>query len=106
MTGAPGDVIDKLINKPKDTVELLYEPIENGLKSIGLMTGTAAPARRLMFGFGIGSALTYMAKPTSMYDQQGNPRPWSLLDPEAENASPVQWWMPGAAAGVFLGLFV
>ncbi len=90
----------------KDLVERIYEPIEQGLDSIGLMQGQSAPARRLVFGFALGSALTYIVRPSSMYNPDGSPRSWSVLDPEAADKSPVAWWMPGAALGGFMGLFV
>ena len=81
------------------------ETIENFLNGFGLMTGEGAAAKRFLLGAGVGGGLVFAAKPTLMFDENGDPRPWAATS-EDDNATAIPWWMGVMFPGVLLGVFI
>lgn len=91
------------LSKPSpDTVPLNI--VERAFDTIGLMRGSYAPYLRVLFGFGLVSALEWYFKPNYAFDKQA-PRPWrgSSGAPQATWAA---WWVVAGAVGLSFGLFV
>jgi hypothetical protein len=78
-----------------------YEIIEAPLRALHLNT----PAKRFAFGAAVGVGITMIVKPGFAY-AGGQPRPWSITSPSNPNATTIPFWMPGAALGLFLAVFI
>lgn len=79
--------------------------IESGYDSIGLMRGPQAPMKRALFTGGVIGSLVYIAKPSAMFDSNGEQRPWSLLEPENPNSTTFPFYLVPVVGG-FLGGFL
>jgi len=102
---ASGDAIDQVFKQlGNEPTHPIITPIENALNSIGLMQGPLSPALRAGFGFGVGYVLMEAVRPGFAYDGN-NKRPWAYSSNTPE-ATAVPWWMPPAAIGVFLSVFI
>ncbi len=65
------------------------------------------PAGRAAWGAGVGAALTFGLKPTFMFNADGTPRPWILMN-QNNTANPTMfpWWAGILAPAVLLGMFI
>lgn len=84
--------------------DLVLEPVENMFDSVGLMQGSAAPAKRAAVGAGVGAAIVYGTKSNMFFDQNGNYRPWKLTATKTEEKDATwlpYWMMIGLPAFVF-----
>ena len=72
--------------------------------------GLALPYQRFAFGFLASSGIIYAAKPSSMFNADGSPRPWDMpwgnSGAYPANGTMVPWWAPGVAVGAFISIFV
>lgn len=69
--------------------------------------GLVKQYQRYIFGWAVGSAAVWIAKPSFAFE--GNdPRPWSVLDPVGEGVRPTitPWWVPGLISGLGVSLFI
>ena len=85
---------------------IVIAPIESGLDALGLMRGPTAPLMRAVIGGGIGAAISYGLRPQISFRADGSPRPWSITDPDAPDATLIPHWAPAAAGAVFLGILI
>lgn len=67
--------------------DVLLNPIEDALDSIGLMEGEAAPLKRAAVGAGIGYLFAVLVKPGFAYTADGKARPFALNASAADQAS-------------------
>lgn len=86
--------------------DLVLTPLESVMDSLGLMRGSTAPLKRAIVGAGVGAGIVYGIKPAIMFDDNGEPRPWAVTNPDAANATMVPFWMGIAAPAVFLSVFI
>lgn len=85
--------------------DVLLDPIEGILDSVGLMEGELAPIKRFVVGGAIGAGIVFGAKPSLAFTADGQLRPWSVLSDDA-NATPVPWWFMVGLPAVVLGVFI
>src|SRR4051812_42909469 len=71
---------------------------ERFFDSIGMMRSSSAPIFRAAFGFGAVWLVLNAVKPSVFYEENGQPRPWSLYDSQNPDAVMVPWFGPAAAA--------
>lgn len=99
-------IVDRVLSGPQEgPVGKAWAAIESLYDSLGLMSGSSAPAKRFIFGNLVGSGLVMMVKPGFAYSK-GQQRPWALTNPNAGNKTALPWWMPGVAFGFFSGFLV
>lgn len=99
--------MDEIFNpKPDGVVDAALDKVEGVYDALGLMRGTAAEARRFVFGNIIGAGLVYIIKPTSAFTSDGRARPWALLQPDSPEKTAFPWWMPGLLLGAFSGFLI
>lgn len=78
--------------------------VEDVLAPLGLMQGECAVAKRMFFGGLVGGFIVSFFKPSSMFDDHGNARPWSLqVGENYSGPSPTSfpWWTASVAGAVF-----
>lgn len=92
----------------------IYRPIEGVFDSLGMMSGTLAPVKRAALGAGVGFVLVKAVQPSSMYYEDGTPRPWAFSQVGAnydgsgtgQHSALVPWWAVPAAGAAIGGLFI
>ena len=77
--------------------------IERGLDDIGLLD---APGTRFVVVAGLTALALNISKPSALYFQSGKPKPWTLTDPKAPQAVPLDWKALSAFVGVLSVLLV
>lgn len=85
--------------------EIIMDPIESVMDSMGLMQGDLAPAKRTIVGASIGAAAVFTIKPSISFNSDGSIRPWSMMSEEA-NATSVPWWVFTAFPAFVLGVLI
>lgn len=79
----------------------ILTPVENALLKVGIDSAGKAGV--------VAAALTagtlFFVKPSSMFDRDGRPRPWSMFT-NTENPTPVTWWLASAGIGWGISLFI
>lgn len=98
--------MDQILNPPKSVLDTTLDKVEGVYDALGLMTGSAAEAKRFVFGCLMGAGVVYVLKPTSAFTPDGRARPWALLQPESPDKTAFPWWIGGLLFGVFSGFFV
>lgn len=93
-------------SQPSGPIESVYGGVESLYASFGLMSGDGAEAKRFVFGNLVGSGIVFALKPSFAFASNGEPRPWSLLNPQSPSKTALPWWMPGLAFGFFSGFLV
>lgn len=86
-----------------------YGAVENVLDSMGMMRGDLAPAKRALFGAGVGYLVVETFRPSIMYYDDGTARPWSFSTAGStadnhtgqQHSTPIPWWT-GPAVGAFV----
>ena len=80
--------------------------VQQSFANLGL---NSSIVRLLVVGAASSAALFYF-KPGPMFDENGNPRPWSITckDEEDQDAAstPVTWWLVSGSLALFSSLFV
>lgn len=74
---------------------------------IGTM-GLVRPWQRFAAGAAIAGGVVYMTQPATMFDAQGNARPWNMMS-FGETGSPstaIPWWMPVVGTGALMATFI
>jgi len=103
-----GEFLNNLQNQNKAAFPFVGS-IEKAFDSVGLMSGTFAPAGRAAVGFAVGTAAMYALNGMHLapwaFDEAGNRRPWKY-DSASEDATALPWWIPGVGLAVVFGLFI
>lgn len=82
----------------------LLTPAEKAASYLPLGT---YPAGRALWGAAAGAAFTFGAKPDFMFNADGSPRPWILLNQNREDHPTLfPWWAGVLAPAVLLGMFI
>lgn len=89
-----------------EVLEGVVDGVENVLSPFGLMTGEYAVAKRIVVGALLGGLLITWIKPDLMFSPNGKPKPWKLLDPQAEDATQVPWYFVPFLFSIILGVFI
>jgi hypothetical protein len=88
-----------------NTIAPLVNTVEQTLLPLGLMTGTYAVPKRMVFGAVVGGAVVSWLKPGAMFSPDGRMRPWNVSqpDPGCDGVLPTNtpWWI-GPGIGAFL----
>lgn len=79
----------------------VFTPAENALATVGI---DSAGKAGVVFALGTAGFL-WLAKPSSMFDQSGKPRGWSMFH-GATNPTPVPWWLASAGTGWAVSLVI
>jgi hypothetical protein len=81
----------------------ITDKMEKTLVPWGLMEGEYCVPKRMLLGGVLGGAAVTWIKPSLMFTETGEPRPWSLLDNPAAGPPPtgLPWWF-GPIIGAFL----
>lgn len=105
---SPQGIVEKILQQGQASgpTRSIFSGAEDVFDALGLMSGSAAPARRLVFGAILGGGITYLVKPTVSFRQDGMPRPWVLSSPDAPDKTAMPWWMPAVAASLAFGFLV
>lgn len=67
--------------------------------------GLDTPFARFVAGFMVSEGLVMAAKPPFAFDEQGEPRGWSLLN-GGDNGTMIPWWLPGLVVGSALATLI
>lgn len=95
------EVYDKIVG----TIEQVFSPL-------GLMSGDGAILKRFALGAVLGGVVVVLIKPSAMFDDAGNARPWSFLMSEGQQqlstAAPTSIpWITGPIIGALIfGAFI
>lgn len=99
--------VSRIIDGPSSgPLEKVYDGLEGLYDAFGLMNSDGAEAKRFVFGNLVGSGIVFALKPQFAFTSSGEPRPWSLLNPQSPAKTALPWWMPGLAFGFFSGFLV
>jgi hypothetical protein len=100
-------IVDTVLNRKSEAsiTERVWGSIEGVYDSLGLMEGSTAPAKRMIFTGGLASGVVYAIKPSSAFDSRGA-RPWILTSPGDPRATTSPWWIWAVAGAIFGGFFV
>lgn len=85
--------------------DVLLNPIESVLDSVGLMEGQLAPLKRATVGAVIGAGLVFVIKPKLAFTTDGNLRPWAAVSDDP-TATTIPWWAMVAVPVVILGILI
>ncbi len=101
------DIIGQVMGKqrPASYTERVWGSIEGVYDSLGLMEGSAAPAKRMIATGALAAGIVYAIRPKSAFDKEG-PRPWILTSPADPRATTAPGWLWSAAGAIFGGFFV
>lgn len=83
----------------------VIEPLENALDAFGLMRGETAPMKRFLVGSSVTLAALWLAKPSIMFDESGEPRAWSAVSDD-RNATSLPVYVPALLSGFVLSTFI
>jgi hypothetical protein len=88
--------------------DLILDPIERGLDSIGLMQGSMAPLKRTAVGGAIGYAYAFGMKPAFAFNKDGSPKEWSLTASTKDSGKTTlfPWWAIVATPAIILGVLI
>jgi hypothetical protein len=92
----------------------VWGAVENVMDSMGLMSGTLAPAKRAVVGAGLGYMAVMAVRPSSMFYDDGQPRPWSYSQTGSDydgsgtgaHSTAVPYWSVPLAGAFLLGACV
>jgi hypothetical protein len=88
----------------------VWAAAEGVMDSMGMMRGNLAIAKRALFGAGVGYLAVQAVRPSAMYYDNGEPRPWSFSQTGSnydgsgtgQHSATVPWWsVPLGTAIVF-----
>lgn len=79
-----------------------WDVIEAPFVAFGLNTGL----KRFAFVSLLTSIALWQFQPVAFFDEKGNPRPWSILKPDDENAIPLDWMTFSLVIGASTALFI
>lgn len=83
-------------------IDKIYDILEAPFDALGLM---GSPGKRFLFGTVVGGGLMYAFKPSFAFS--GNDaKPWAVTNPAAHNKTPIPWFLPAFALGLFSGLLI
>lgn len=86
--------------------DVILDPLESMMDSLGLMQGSMAPLKRAALGTALGAALVWGIRPTAVFKADGKTfRPFKLTSGD-KDATWTPWWLVAGAPGVLLGVFV
>jgi hypothetical protein len=83
--------------------------VEQILAPMGLMEGDNAVAKRMAFGAVVGGAVVSFFKPSGMFDEAGNARPWSLqVGQNYTGPTPTSfpWWTASVVGAFIFGTLI
>jgi len=91
--------------------DVILEPVENALDSVGLMQGEMAPLKRTALGAAIGFGVMGLWRPSWAYapGPNGKPYPWSVTAPKGtpdDAKTKVPYWMAALIPAVVLGVLI
>jgi len=86
--------------------DVILDPLESAMDSMGMMQGPMAPLKRAAFGTAIGAAVVWGVRPSAVFKKDGKTfRPFALTSGD-KDATWTPWWLVAAAPGILLGVFV
>jgi hypothetical protein len=68
-------------------------------------TGLNTATKRFLAGSLLTGSILYFGKPTSLFYEDGSPRPWSVTTKE-EGGVFIPWWFIAVAIGGAMGVFI
>jgi hypothetical protein len=101
------NIINQVLNRPREVslTEQVWGRMEGVYDALGLMQGSAAPAKRMIVTGAAVAGVVYAIRPKSAFDSQGA-RPWVLTSPQDPRATPAPWWFYAGAGAIFGGFFI
>lgn len=77
------------------------DPVEKVFYYTGLNTAT----KRFLAGSLLTGSILYFGKPTTLFYEDGAPRPWSVTSKE-EGGTFLPWWFIALSVGGAMGIFI
>lgn len=83
-------------------IDKVYDILEAPFEALGLM---GSPAKRFLFGTIVTGGIIYALKPSFAFSGD-QAKPWAVTNPGAHNKTPIPWFLPALAGGLFSGLLI
>ncbi len=103
------DSVSRATQADRSLNDVILDPLENALDSVGLMQGEMAPLKRTALGAAIGFGVMGLWKPSWAYGSDHKPYPWSVTAPKdtpADKKTKVPYWMAALVPAVVLGVLI
>lgn len=78
-------------------------PIERALAALPF---GGSPLGRAAITAAMGGAIAYYVRPSVSFDENGQPRPWILIDQQNPNATIFPWQAWVVVPGILFGIFI
>lgn len=80
-------------------------PVAVQFMSLLGMVGLGSPVARAIFGFLVGSGLTYIFQPQAAFDEMGA-RPLYFLTDQKDRGTYFPWYLPGVMLGFIFSVLI